>query len=689
MQQKSETDKGKAGRLDLGWLTDMRNRAVARAGRLDRRTLAWGGLGLGAIILLGVNVIAGIGLKHWKADLTSERLFTISDGTRKVLSGIDEPIDVKLYYSKALGEASPQYQKYFERVRALLEQYRDISRGRLQVELIDPEPFSDAEDRAVAAGLKGLRINREGDTAYFGLAAANSTDNAGVIEFFQPERERFLEYDLSKMIHGLAKPKKRIIGLMAGLPVDGTFSPQGGMVPPWAIMEQVRELFEVKDVQPDVKQIASDIDVLMLVQPDRLTDDTLYAIDQFALRGGRILAFIDPNAENAGRNPMQMMLAGSKTSPLDKLLKAWGVAFDNSKAAADIGTARRVQFGGGRSPTVTEYVAWLSMGRANLDEADVLAGGIERLNFGSPGYLEKVEGATTELVPIIKTSPQAMAIEADKLRPMPDAVALLREYKPGGKPLTIAARVSGETKTAFPDGPPKPAEKKEEGKDAKKDEAKPDEPAKAAPKPADAKAEKPPELPPQVMTGRITAVIVADADMLADQFWIEVRELQGQRIGVPHAHNGAFVLNALENLTGGEVFTRLRGRGIDDRPFELVDRIRRDSERAFREKEQALVAKLKTLQEQLANVETKGDKVVLTDKDRQSIETFRREMIDVRRELRDVKLALRKDIDRLDGVLKLANIAGVPLLVGLGALGLAWMRRRRKAETRALEGGEA
>jgi ABC-type uncharacterized transport system involved in gliding motility auxiliary subunit len=648
---------------------------VARAARLDRAKLAWGSIALAAIALLSINTITSTALKGVKADLTAERLFTISEGTKKVLASIDEPIQARVYFSKALGDAAPVYQKYFDRVRALLEQYRDLSRGRLQLEFIDPEPFSDAEDQAVSAGLKGVRINREGDTAYFGLAAANSTDNTGVIEFFAPERERFLEYDITKIVWSLANPKKRIVGLISGVSMSGGMSPQGQPTQPWVIMEQIQEFFEVKELQPDVKQIPADVDVLMIAQPEILTEDALYAIDQFALKGGRILAFVDPLPEHGARGRMGMMMPpGVTINALEKLFKAWGIGYDKGKVAGDLAHARRVQFGGGRQPVVTEYVAWLGLDARNLDDKDVLSGGVERMNFGSPGILEKLEGAGTEMVPILKTSAQAMVLDADKLRPIPDPVALLRAYQPGGKPLVLAARFIGEAKTAFPDGAPTPAEAKDEKKDAAAGKAAP----KAPEKPAIASPNPPADA--QTKSGRINVIVVADTDMLSDQFWVEVREMFGQRMAMPHSHNAAFVMNALENLTGGEIMARLRGRGIDDRPFERVDEIRRDSERRFREKEQSLAGKLKTLQEQLASIETKGGdgKVILAEKDKQAIETFRREMVDVRRELRDVKLALRKDIDRLDGVLKVANIAGVPIAIGLGALLIAWLRRRPK-----------
>lgn len=653
---------------------DLWRRFLAWAGGLEPGTLAWGGLGLAAVLMLAANTIASTAMKHISADLTAEKLFTISDGTRKVLSSIDEPIKTRVYFSKALGEAAPNYQKYFDRVRALLTQYRDISGGRLDLEFIDPEAFSDAEDRAVAAGLKGIRLNREGETGYFGLVATNSTDHRSLIEFFAPERERFLEYDLSKLIYGLANPKKRIVGLISTLPLEGTFNPRGGMVPPWMVLEQMRDFYDVKTISPDSKEIPADVDMLMLVQPDTLTEDGLYAIDQFALKGGRILAFIDPVAKSAGRgNPMQMMQAGGK-SGLDKLLTAWGVQFSKDKAAGDIRNARKVQFGGGpgQQPVVADYVAWISLNKTALDDKDPLSAGIDRLMFGSPGFLEKAEAATTAFLPLIRTSKDAAELPADMMRMQPDPLGLLKSYKSLGKPLVLAARVTGEIKSAFPDGAPKP----------KKDDEKKDElPNDAAAKPAEAPKAEAAKVEPakaSLKSGNLSAIIVADTDMLADQFWAEVRDFLGQRVVTPTAHNAVFTLNALDNLSGSDTMMTLRGRGIDDRPFERVEKIRRDAETRFREKEQGLQAKLKGVQEQLSSIETKGDgNVILSEKDRQAIDRFRGEMVGVRRELRDVKLELRKDIDRLDGTLKLVNIAGVPILIGLGALLFNYLRRRR------------
>ena len=355
-----------------------------------------------------------------------------------------------------------------------------------------------------------------------------------------------------------------------------------------------------------------------------------------------------------------------------KLLKAWGVDFDPAKAVGDIAHARRVQFGGG-APARRHGVRGLAaLDRRSIDEKDVLSGGIERLNLASAGFLTKAEGATTRWRPSSMTSPQAMQIGGGEVRHPPDPVALLRAYKPEGKPLMLAARIAGEAKSAFPDGAPKPPKeaKAEDGTQAK---ARRRQAGGGGPRPR-------PRMPTSQAPsreaaqgrGRVNVIVVADTDMLADQFWVDVREFLGQQVAIPNASNSAFVVNALDNLSGARgADRRCAARGTDDRPFKLVDELRRDAERRYREKEQALTAKLKEVQDQLAKIESKGGEggaVILSESDRQTIERFRADMLGVRRELREVKRALRQDIDRLDGWLKFANIAPMPLLIGIGGL---------------------
>ena len=551
-------------------------------------------MALAGLVLLSVNLTSSIGLKTWRADLTQDRLFTISKGTREILNSIDEPISARLYFSRNLAAASPDVARYFDRVRTLFEQYRDISGGKLQLSILDPEPFSDAEDKAVASGLKGLRLNAEGEVGYFGLVASNATDNQQTIPFFSPDRELFLEYDVTKLIYALANPKKRTIGLMTSLPLDGGKSPMRDQATqPWLIMSQIREFFDVRTIDQDVKEIPSDIDVLMVAQPTQLKPEAAYAIDQYALKGGKVLAFVDPVSESAQMQLLQKQGDGRKE--FEKVLKGWGVDFDSKQVAADIRHARRVQFGGGQGGEgmVTDFVAWLGLDKSGINPNDVLSAGIDEINLASAGVLTKVEGSPVDFSPIFETSTDAAVVGSDKVGFGADPLALLRNYVAGGHKLVLAARLSGEAKSAFPDGAPKaaPAEDKKAG-DEKKPAA---EAAKATPPVPPSPLSDKTAKADHVTSGKINVIVVADTDLLADQFWVNRRELAGQDVIMPTAHNAAFVVGALENLSGSNALIGLRGRGVKDRPFTLVEDLRRSAEQKFRAKEQALEEKLRRL----------------------------------------------------------------------------------------------
>lgn len=680
-----------------GWGLLAPGEVVRAVGRLDRRTLAWGSLGLAALLMLSFNLAASLMFRNVKADLTADQLFTISDGTRTVLTRLDEPITVRIYYTRKLGEVAPLFAKYFERVKALLEQYRDISGNKLVVTFLDPDASPDAEDRAVSAGLKGVPMNQEGDRGYFGLVASNMLDNDAVVEFFTPERERFLEYDLTKLINGLSTPKKRVVGLISGLNIEGGFNPMQPMrqpPPAWTVIDQIREFFEVRSLEQGVTQIPVDVDVLMIVQPIGLTADAAYAIDQYVLGGGRVVAFVDPHTESSPLGPPGMLIPAN--AEMARLLKTWGLQMDDKSVVGDPRTARQVQFTTPAGPTVTEYLAWLGLDKSYLNEKDLLSGGIDHLNFATAGILTKVEGATTTVQPIVLTSSKAGPIDLARVRAQPNPIAIQRQFTAGNKPLMIAARVSGEIKTAFPEGRPKPPEKPKDEKPKDDKGAQPKEKSlqeKIADRMKEAKEKQIKELAgpdqPHRTSGRVNAIVVADADVLADRFWVEVRDFLGQRVAVPNAHNATFVINALEQFSGGAALADLRGRGISERPFERVNAIKRASELRFRQKAEGLAAKLKDLEGKLSKLETRGGgeggaplSVVLTEKDKQAIETFRAEMVSVRRELKEVKAALRQNIDRLHHRLRFINIAVVPMLIGLGGLGVALLRRRRNPPAR-------
>jgi ABC-type uncharacterized transport system involved in gliding motility auxiliary subunit len=635
----------------------------------SRRTLALLSLASALVLFVSVNVIAGHVLRSARIDLTSGRIYTLSEGTARTIAEIQEPITLRYYFSRRLGDEIPSYGIYAQRVRETLEEYAARAKGKIDLQVIDPEPFSPDEDRAVALGLQGVPLEQGGEKVYFGLAATNSTDDQELIPFFQPERERFLEYDLTKMIHSIARPKKTVVGLVTALPMEGDFAAalQGQPLRPYAIVSQLRQLYELRTISTEFDKVEPDIDVLLIAHPQGLSDKTLYAIDQFVLGGGRALVFVDPHSETQQMHPNRYAPPGGPSdSNLEPLFKAWGVVGDRQ-------AARKVNIGSSVSPMPLNYVAWLQLKDNALNHDDLVTGDLDQINMASAGVLKPVKDAKTSFVPLIQTSADAEEIPVDKVEGMPDVAGLLDDFKPTGERYTLAARISGPAQTAFPDGPPKP---KEEQKSSEAppaaDAAKKDDPAKADETPQLKEAKQP-----------INVIVVADTDVLDDRFWAQTSDFFGQQVVVPTASNGDFVANALEVLGGGNDLISLRSRGTAARPFVVVDRIQRAAEAQNRANEKALEDKLKATEDKIKDIQqNKEGAVTLTAEQSQAIDNFRGEMLRTRQQLRVVQRALRQDIDHLKAELEFFDIAFIPILVGIVAVVLGVVRiNRRKRPT--------
>jgi ABC-type uncharacterized transport system involved in gliding motility auxiliary subunit len=623
------------------------------------------GLALAAVLFVALNVLAQNTLTGARLDLTKDRLFTLSAGTRAVLAKIDEPVTLRYFFSESLGREIPGYANYARRVQDMLGEFAAKASGKLMVERYNPLPFSDVEDRAVALGLQGVPIDQSGEPVYFGIAGANTTDDRETIAFLTPERERFLEYDLARMVQALANPKRKVVGVITDLPLDGDvmMMMRGMPTQPWMVMELLRGQFEIKTLSGDLDKVPDDVDVLMLAHAATISEKGQYAVDQFVLKGGRALVFVDPYAESqSGRQQM----GASTSSDLAKLFQAWGVEMIKDKVVGDRASARRVNAGTAARVIPADYPVWMILRQANLNQDDPLMSQIAQINLASAGILTKREGATTTVEPLITTSPQSMAIDTKRLSEgaggMPDILGIIKDYRPELKGMMIAARVTGPVSTAFPDGPPP----------AKKDDQ--------ASRPADlkppaghlAKSEKP-----------INVIVVADSDLLDDRFWVQVQDFFGQRLAVPTANNADFVANAIDFLAGGGELVGLRGRGTAQRPFELVRALQREAENRLRGTERQLQEKLNEVKKNLREAEggdKTGGQAALTPQQQQAIEKFRAEMLDIRRQLRDVQADLRRDIDRLEAALRFVNIGLVPIVVALIAAAVGgWrlMRRRR------------
>ena len=367
--------------------------------RIDRGRLGLIGIGLAIVLFVSLNLLSGYLFTSSRLDLTEDRLFTLSEGTKQVLGAIDEPVDLRLYYSQQLDELGPYFAGHARRVEELLEEYQRLSGGKLRIERLDPEPFSPEEDLAVAEGLRGLPVNDDGALAYFGLSGRNSTDDSQVIGYLAPERANFLEYDLTKMVYDLSNPDKPVVAVVGDLPLMGG---QMNRYQPWRVLEAMYQFFDVRFLGGSQQAIENDVDVVMLAQPNNLDQASLYAIDQFVMRGGRVVAFADPLTESVEPAQPGMPPPESKAiETLEPLLAAWGVAIEPGKVVGDRRAAQRVQASVGGRQVVVDYLPWLALDEANLEADDAVVGELSRLTMRSAGAISAREGATTGLEPLI------------------------------------------------------------------------------------------------------------------------------------------------------------------------------------------------------------------------------------------------------------------------------------------------
>ena len=647
---------------------------MERLNAMDRRKLAAAGIFVALALFVALNLFSSISLQEARIDFTEGKLFTLSDGTRQVVRDIEEPITLRFYFSRAISDQVPAFGNYAKRVRELLENYVNLSGGKLKLKVYDPKPYSEEEDEAVTFGLQGVPVDRSGELAYFGLAASNSTDDKKAIPFFNSNREPFLEYDLTRLVYDLAHPEKKKLGVMTDLQIWGN---PGGGVPGWSITDLLNQFFIVRILNTDVTSIDDEIDLLFLIPPKDLGEKTQYAIDQFVLRGGRLLVFVDPVSEmTAAPGPGGRPPSMPTTARLDKLLDTWGVEFDPDTIATDQANAVQVSMGTARGggASVLDYLSWLHLNPVNFSQDDVVTSELRRIALASAGILSAKEGATTEFKPLIVTSRRSMRMEAKEVRFMPNPQALLEKFKPQNEPLTLAARIGGKVKSAFPDGPP--PDKKKDDKSPSKDTAQ---------TPAKDGDEKKPARPHLTESAEpINVVVVADSDLLTDQMWVQQQSFFGQRVITPTANNADFIINVLDNMSGSNALVGLRGRGFSLRPFDRIDALQRSAELRYRSTERKLREKLNDTQRKLGELETAesgkggaGGTVILTEKQRQTLADFRVEMVSVRQQLREVQNALRQDIEDLNTRLKVINIWAMPVVISIIALAMGIIRRRR------------
>jgi ABC-type uncharacterized transport system involved in gliding motility auxiliary subunit len=633
---------------------------------LPRRIYAITAIALAAVIFVALNIAADTSLTTDRLDLTENGVYSLSQGTKHILSHLDETVTLRFFFSKKAASEYAQINSYASRVRDLLGEYQARSHGKIILEEIDPEPYTAAEDQASAAGLTGAPTDT-GDLVYFGLVGTNTIDGKEVVPFFSQEREPYLEYDLSSLVYRLSTPKKPVVGVISSLPLEtgpgGMVAAMQGRAQPFMMYEELSKTYATKTLEANFDKIPADIDVLMIAHPTQLSGQQQYAIDQFVMHGGRALVFVDPMSELAGQSQGAMgQEAGPSSSDLPQLFRSWGVIYNSGKVLADRELAQRVQTSTDPRNPVVSYPIWLHLGTANFDGKDQITASLQSLNLASTGALFPLAHATTTFSPLVTSSNEASLLDAMAVKLNPRPQDLMTQVEPTGERYVIAARISGPAKTAFPAGPPGVS--------------------------ADALKTAAPQL--KTSTGPINVVVMADSDIFDDRFWVRVENLYGHRIAAPFADNAAFVLNAIENLTGSSDLISLRTRATNNRPFVVVQNLQARAQAQFQQEADALQQQLTDTESRLHALEQGGstngqpaNSTALSPEQQAEIQRFKRQLVETRTQLRDVQHNLRKEVDALGSFLAFVNIALVPILVAIFAVVVAILRRRRRARALA------
>ena len=660
---------------------------------MTKRKFFFSGTGLLTVavaLLVSVGLISA--LPSIRIDLTEDDLFSLADGTRNIVSGLEEPIELLFFYSESATEDQPQIRSYGTRVQELLREIVIASGGNLVLSIVDPEPFSEEEDLATQYGVQPVPVTQGGQGIYFGLVAVeldNEKDPAlrvsETMPLIRPDQEQFLEYEFMQLVTRVANPDLKVVGLLTTLDIDGGFDPMTGQATQqWMITDYIRQLYDLRRIETDTEIIEEDVDILMIVHPEGLSEQTLYAIDQHVMRGGETFVFLDPTADSmVSRSERGSMIPAGMRSDLPGLLEAWGVDYASDKVLTDNTLALRVQMGQGSRPVA--HIGMIGANRTALAGDDIITRRLENLNLSSVGALAPRDGATTRFEPLIQSSSDAMLMNASLLEDVLDPSVLFDEFVSANERYTIAARVSGVISSAFPEGRPvsgnAAADTSEEEIEADDDNDSGEARIEKASSDSDTM-----EAHLSQTSGETNILLFADTDVLTDRLWVQVAQFMGQRIPQPYANNGDFVINALDNLSGGADLVSIRSRGRYSRPFERVVKLQREADDRLRTEEAALLERLAETEEQLAALNTdEGGQLLgqLTPEIQTEIDRFNAELLDTRRSLRDVQFQLTADIEALGSNLKWFNTAAIPMLLTVIALFMSLTRARRRRELAA------
>ncbi len=646
-------------------------------------SLLYSSAGVAAMVLmlLGFNLIASA-FKE-RVDLTKEKAYTLSPGTRAILRKLDTPVKIRFYCTQ--GEAASAetvlLRAYAKRVEDLLAEYKQVAGGKLVIEKYDPQPDSDAEDSARLDGIEAQQL-RNGDRFYLGLAVS-LLDEKEAMPFLAPDRERLLEYDLSRAISRVITPDKPVVGILSPMPVFGM--PSNPMMmrmgqqgqEPWVLVNELKNDFSVKRVAMDVDKIDDDIKVLLVIHPRDISDKAQYALDQFVLRGGKLIAFLDPLPliDSREQNPMLGSIPNSGSS-MDKLLKAWGIAFDTTKVIADMNYKMQLA---GRNNQPTEAPTWLSVTRDGINSDDIVTSQIDNIWLPCAGAFTGTPANGLKETVLLKSTKQSQLVDGFMANLAGENI--IKEFKPSGTEYALAIRLTGKFKTAFPNG--KPEEKKdEEKKDNDKTAAdnKATEKKDGDNKPDEKAPEKKPDESLKEAKQDNTVILVGDADMLFDHF--ALRQIATPFGTIAMAMNGNLNLaqNAVEQLAGDSNLITVRSRATQNRPFTLVKKKQDQAEESYRSRIKELEDSLADTQRQLNELQQKkeqGQRFILSREQQAALENFRKKEAEVKTQLKEVRKNLRRDIDSLENRLKWFNIAAMPLVVSASGVALAFFKRKR------------
>ncbi len=657
------------------------------------------------VALCAFAVASTYAVRGLRLDLTEDRLYSLSPAVAPLVQRLDEPVKLDFYYSAEAAQGMPQIQSYANRVREFLQEVAQASKGRITLRVIDPAPFSEAQDEARAAGIAPLRLDGSGKELMLGLVAKNSVDQSEAMPFLDPNKEPFLEYDVMRLVQSIGKLKKPTIGLLSSLPLAG-----GGVNPadprqpaePWQIYLQLKQLYQVKDIATTDSALPEGLDALVIVHPRELSTDLLRSIDSYALKGGRILAFLDPHCEAQPSEDRFSGGSGDKSSDLGPLTRAWGIEWTRSKVVADSTYAQRVRVRSQGPVQVMDYLIWLALREDALAKDDPSTGRLSQVNSQTMGAIDIRESNKAAVKPLIESSAESMRLDGVRIQFFPDPEGLMRDFKPEGKRNVLAVRVQGPIEAAYdeagnptiappesskpvmlaPDGSEIPAtpavpvpEQAPVGKGPFQDPAPAALSASAAPAVAPAAAPEPvtqaPAKAPRTGTGNI--VIVADADLLADQNWIEQQRMGNLVLGSRvMADNGAFVLNVLEMFTGDEALLNLRARGKYQRPYDRVEEIRKAAEKQYLDRERELQNQIRQSEARLTELQaqkTPENQLILSPEQEAEVVKLEEQTLAARKELRSVQFNLRREYEGLGTRLMLVNVVAWPLVVaGLAAI---------------------